>query len=253
MKVAVAGGTGVTGRRVVAAATAAGHETVALSRATGTDLVTGHGLDDVLKGVDVVVDVSNVVTIRRGASRAYFDAAGRNLLRAGERAGVTHHIALSIVGMDRVDFGYYEGKRRQEELLRSGSVPWTVLRATQFHEFTRQTLERYPGPLAVVPRMTTQPVAVREVADELVRLVSGPPQGMAPELAGPAIESLVDMARRYLRASGQRRRVLPLRMPGSAGAAMAADGLLPEGGGPRGTVTFDQWLTEEFGPGHGRP
>ncbi|SFF57246.1 Uncharacterized conserved protein YbjT, contains NAD(P)-binding and DUF2867 domains [Actinacidiphila alni] len=249
MRVAVAGGTGTTGRRLVTALTAAGHEPVVLARSAGADLVTGDGLDDLLKGVDAVIDASNVTTTGRKKSRAFFDAAGRNLLAAEERAGVGHHVALSIVGIDKVDFGYYEGKRRQEELVRAGSVPWTVLRATQFHEFTPQTLGQVPGPVAVVPRMLCRPVAVAEVAQALVRLAEAPPAGMAPELAGPRDELLVDQARRYLRAAGRRRLVLPVRLPGAAGSEMAAGGLLPEGAGPRGTQTFDEWLAAEVGPG----
>jgi uncharacterized protein YbjT (DUF2867 family) len=158
---------------------------------------------------------------------------------------VRHQVLLSIVGLERVPFGYYQGKLRQEEVLaKDGEVPWTVLRATQFHEFAQQVLERVPGPLAVVPRMRTQPVAAREVARHLVGLVLGPPQGMAPELAGPRVEEMTDMARRLLRARGQRRLLLPVRLPGRTGTAMAGGGNLPTGPGPRGTQTFDAWLAE---------
>jgi uncharacterized protein YbjT (DUF2867 family) len=245
MRVAVAGGTGVAGRHVVEELTAAGHDPVVLARSTGVDLKTGRGLDEALKGADAVIDASNVATTGRRKSRAFFETAGRNLLDAEQRAGVAHHVVLSIVGIDRVDFGYYEGKRRQEELVAAGPVPWSVLRTTQFHEFTPQTLAQVPGPVAVVPRMICQPIAVREVAQALVRLVSGSPVGMAPELAGPQVDSLVDQARRYLRALGQRRWVLPIRLPMAGGAAMSEGALLPEGTGPRGTQTFEQWLTEQ--------
>ncbi|WP_033281293.1 SDR family oxidoreductase [Streptomyces sp. NRRL F-525] len=245
MKVAVAGGTGLVGRYVVEELAAAGHEPVVLSRSRGVDLVSGGaGLDAALDGVDTVVDVSNVTTTSARKAVAFFDAVGRNLLDAGERAGVRHHVVLSIVGIDRVGLGYYQGKLRQEDVVRGGPVPWTVLRATQFHEFAEQTLGRVPGPLAVVPRMRTQPIAAREVAQHLVRLVGGSAQGMAPDLAGPRVEQLVDMVRQLMRARGERRVVVPVRMPGAVGAAMTGDGQLPlDDSGSRGAETFDEWLT----------
>lgn len=250
MRVAVAGGTGLLGRYVVEELVAGGQEPVVLSRSKGLDLlVGGAGLDAALDGVEAVVDVSNVTTMGARKSVAFFDTVGRNLLDAGARAGVRHHVVLSIVGIDRVGLGYYQGKLRQEAVVREGSVPWTVLRATQFHEFAGQTLDRVPSPLAVVPRMRTQPVAAREVAQHLVRLATGPAQGMAPDLAGPRVEQLVDMVRRLLRARHERRLVVPVRMPGAVGAGMAGDGLLPVAGetgetGARGVQTYDEWLAE---------
>ncbi|MFC5030750.1 SDR family oxidoreductase [Streptomyces sp. DSM 41987] len=245
MRVAVAGGTGLVGRYVVEELTAAGHDPVVLARSRGVDLFAGGaGLDAVLEGVEAVVDVSNVTTTSAKKAVAFFDTVGRNLLDAGVRAGVRHHVVLSIVGIDRVGLGYYQGKLRQEEVLKEGSTPWTVLRATQFHEFAGQILDRVPGPFAVVPRMQTQPVAAREVAQHLVQLTLAPAQGMAPDLAGPRVEQLVDMARRLLRARNQRRLLLPVKMPGATGAAMTGGGQLPNGPGPRGTRTFDEWLTQ---------
>ncbi|WP_405948961.1 NAD(P)H-binding protein [Streptomyces prunicolor] len=266
MRVAVAGGTGLVGRYVVEELVAAGREPVVLSRSRGVDLVSGGGgagLDAALDGVDAVVDVSNVTTTSARKSVAFFDAVGRNLLEAGERAGVRHHVVLSIVGIDRVGLGYYRGKLRQESVVKDGPLPWTVLRATQFHEFAEQTLDRVPGPFAVVPRMRTQPIAAREVARQLVRLATGPAQGMAPDLAGPRVEQLVDMVRRLLRARGERRLVVPVRMPGAVGAAMTGDGQLPvaDAGaadvpGARGSETFDEWLARHVvrgGRSSGRP
>lgn len=243
MRVAVAGGTGLVGRHVVEELTAAGHHPVVLARSTGVDLVSGTGLDAALAGVDAVVDVTNVTTTSAKKAIAFFDRVAHTLQDAGEQAGVRHHVLLSIVGIDRVGLGYYQGKLRQEDILKSGRTPWTVLRATQFHEFAQQTLDRVPGPLAVVPRMRSQPVAAREVAHHLVRLVSAPAQGMAPELAGPRVEQVVDMTGRLLRARHQRRLLLPVKLPGATGTAMTGDGLLPTGPGPRGSQTFDEWLT----------
>lgn len=245
MRIAVAGGTGVVGRHVVDVLGAAGHEPVVLSRSRGVDLVTGSGLDAALSGVGAVIDVSNVATMRRETAVGFFGTATGRLLETGERHGVRHHLALSIVGIDRVPTGYYAGKRRQEELVLGGPLPATVLRATQFHEFPGQLLVRTPGPVAMLPAMRVQPVAAREVAEALVQLAVGDPLGMAPELAGPEQHSLVDLARDLLRARGERRRVVAVRVPGAAGRAMAQGGLLPQGPGPRGTQTFAQWLAAE--------
>ncbi|MDJ0346118.1 NAD(P)H-binding protein [Streptomyces sp. H10-C2] len=244
MRVAVAGGTGLIGRYVVEELTAAGHETVVLARSRGVDLVSGTGLDAAMADVKAVIDVSNMTTMSGKKAVSFFGTASRNLLDAGARAGVRHHVALSIVGIDRVGYGYYQGKLRQEEMVEGGPVPWTVLRATQFHEFAQQMLDRSPKPLAMVPRMRTQPIAAREVARHLVGLALAPPQGMAPELAGPQVEQLVDMVHRLLRARHQRRLVLPVKLPGATGAAMTGDGQLPTGSGPRGTQTFEAWLSQ---------
>jgi uncharacterized protein YbjT (DUF2867 family) len=252
MRVAVAGGTGLTGRHVVAGLAAAGQDPVVLARSEGVDLVAGTGLDEALAGVSAVIDVSDVRTTRRRVSVAFFTAASQNLLAAGQRAGVRHHVALSIVGIDRVDTGYYEGKRRQEELVLAGPVPGSVLRATQFHEFVGQFLGRTRGPVAVVPVMRMQPISVREVASALIALAAGQPAGLAPELAGPREESLPDLARQLIRARGNHRLVVPILLPGSAGRACAGGALLPAQPGPRGTQAFAQWLAEEGGGAAGR-
>jgi uncharacterized protein YbjT (DUF2867 family) len=246
MLVAVAGGTGMVGKQVVAALAAAGHQPVVLARGCGIDLISGEGLSAALSDVEAVIDVSNLNTRKATEAVAFFGTATRQLLAAGERAGVRHHLALSIVGIDRVNMGYYEGKRKQEELVLAGQVPATVLRSTQFHEFAGQLLAQLPGgPIAVVPSMRTQPIAAREVASALVTAIAGPPAGLLPELAGPREESLVGMIRQLLRARGSRRRVLPIRLPAAGGAAMAAGGLLPSGPGPRGEQTYADWLAEQ--------
>ncbi len=170
MKIAVAGGTGLVGRLVVADARSRGHDVTVVSRAEGTDLVTGDGLVEALAGCAVVVDVSNSSGTSKTKSVAFFTAATKNLLAAGAEAGVGHHVVLSIVGIDRVPFGYYEGKRRQERLVADSRLPWTVLRATQFHEFPAQLLTRMRGPFLAVPRMESATIAAREVAEHLVDL-----------------------------------------------------------------------------------
>ncbi len=240
MRIAVAGGTGVVGRHVVDVAAERGHTAVVLSRSRGVDLVTGGGLAEKMHDVDAVIDTSNQASQRRAKAEAFFGGATRRLLEAGAEAGVGHHVALSIVGIDVVDTGYYAGKRLQEGLVLEGAVPGSVLRATQFYEFAEQVLGfARVGGYSLVPRMTSQPVAAREVAEHLVDLAEAGPSGRAPELAGPEVHDMVSLARRV--ADG-RRRVVPVRLPGAAGRAMRAGGLLPTCPGPRGRLGFDEWL-----------
>lgn len=247
MRIAVAGGTGLVGQHVVDRLLASGHSPVVLSRSQGIDLTTGEGLDDALDGVQAIIDVSNVVTQKRATAVEFFDRVGRNLLAAGEKANILHHITLSIIGIDDVDSGYYDGKRLQERLVRESNVPWTILRSAQFHEFTEQVLGMMRGPFAIVPRMRSQPVAAYEVSNHLVELVAGPPSAMSAELAGPRAEFQPDLARRLLRADGRHRLVIPVKMPGHPGRAMAAGALLPSRDGPRGRQTFDEWLVWKYG------
>ena len=248
-RIAVAGGTGVVGRHVVEALRRSGHEPVVLARSTGVDVTTGRGLAEALAGATAVVDVTNRETLRRKAAGAIFEAATRHLLEASRTAGVGHLVVLSIVGVDRVPSGYYAAKLRQEEHALGGNVPATVLRATQFHEFAGQILERSTvGPVAPVPRMRVQPVAAREVGEVLAELATGPPLGGRTELAGPEQHDLVDMARRVVAARGGPR-VLPVRLPGKAWSAMSGSGLLPGPDARLGAQTFTQWLTTPDGPG----
>ncbi|GAB4079521.1 NAD(P)H-binding protein [Modestobacter muralis] len=239
---AVAGGTGLLGRLVVAELERRGDVPVVLARSRGLDLTTGVGLADALDGVSAVVDVGNVTTTSRRRAVAFFTAATQQLLAAADRAGVRHVVALSIVGADTVDFGYYVGKRRQEELLAAGPVPWTLLRATQFHEFAGQLIDRSPGPVVVVPRMHSRPVAAREVAAHLVELAHGAPRGVTEPMAGPEELDMAGLVRRRLRATGRRRLVVSLRLPGPAGRAFADGGLVPAPPFVMGSETADEDL-----------
>jgi uncharacterized protein YbjT (DUF2867 family) len=247
MRIAIAGGTGTVGRYVVDAARAGGHSPVVLTRSAGVDLMTGTGLAAALVGADAVIDVSNVATTNKAKAITFFETVTRNLLAAEAAAGVRHHVALSIVGVDRVDFGYYLGKRRQEELVLDAAVPGSVLRATQFHEFAAQLLER--GPVALVPPMLTQPIAAREVAQALVKLAAGAPVGMSAELAGPDQHRMLELVRRVARTRRRRRLVVPIPLPGAVGRGMRDGALLPTGDGPRGRQTFTQWLDSPAGRG----
>jgi len=248
MRVAVAGGTGVAGRWTVEALRAAGHEAIAISRSAGADLVTGEGLDEALAGADVVIDASNTTSAGKRGSTEFFEATARTLMRTAVAVGVRHIVVLSIIGLERVPYGYYQGKLRQEEVLRQSTVPVSILRAAQFHEFPGQYLAKMPGPVVLVPRWRAQPVAAREVGLALARIAVGNPVAMT-ELAGPREEIMTDMIRRVVRARAERRLVVSVRLPGATGKAMAAGGGLPDKPGLRGTQTFADWVTEQRAEG----
>lgn len=249
MRVAVVGGTGVVGRTVIGALRQAGHDAVVVARSHGVDVLTRAGLDDALSGAEAVVDVANVATLRRSRAERFFVTATTNLLEAEVRAGVRHHVVLSIVGVERVGTGYYAAKRAQEEAAMAGPVPVSVLRSTQFHEFAEQMLARTTaGPVALVPRMRIRPVAAAEVGAALAELAVGTAVGRAPALAGPDVHELPDLVRRVAEVRGSRVRVVPVSVPGSAGRAMARGGLLPDPGARVGRRTFDDWLAAQRPP-----
>lgn len=243
MKIAVAGGTGLVGRHAIDVARERGHEVAVLTRGTGVDLVAGTGAEAALEGVDAVIETLNVGTIDRDAATEFFRTACANLLRAAETAAVGNVVVLSIVGIDRNPHGYYAGKVAQEEVYTSSRAPWTILRATQFHEFAMQMFTRAKiGPVHLAPRARTQPVAAREVGEHLVRLAEQPAQGHAPDLAGPREEQLAAMTKRYARAVGYRGPVFAVSLPGAQMKGMREGLNLPGAEAVLGTQTFDQWL-----------
>ncbi|GAB3601619.1 SDR family oxidoreductase [Microbacterium tumbae] len=242
-RIAVAGGTGAVGRHVVGAAQSAGHEVVVLARSTGVDLIGGKGLTAALEGVDAVIDVSSIGTLSAKASVDFFETATRDLLAAEKEAGVRHHVALSIVGAADADSGYYAGKAAQERILMAEPDGWSILRATQFHEFAAQMVDRGAVlGVIVVPKMLSQPVSASEVAVELVAIAEGAPRGLARDLGGPMPERMADMVRRYLRRIGRRTPVLEVRLPGPMGRTSADGSLLAGSDAKLGSETFERWL-----------
>jgi len=247
MRVVVAGGAGVVGSRVVEALRADGHDAVPLSRRTGIDLTTGEGLDAALGGADAVVDTANVATLSAEAATRFFEAATGNLAAAAARAGVSHLVLLSIVGIDRMPHDYYAGKLAQERVVEAADVPWTILRATQFHEFAGQLFDRAKlGPLHVAPRARVQPIAARDVGAHLAALAAGAPQGRAADLAGPREEALDEMVKAYARRTGHGGWIPSVSLPGAQMKAMRAGLALPGGDAVLATQTFADWL-REFG------
>ncbi|MBX3100531.1 MAG: SDR family oxidoreductase [Salinibacterium sp.] len=241
MKIAVAGGTGAVGRHVVDVITERGHDPLVLARSRGVDLVTGEGLS--LAGVQAVIDVVSTNTQSTKESAAFFAAVTRNLLAAEAAASVAHHVALGIVGSVEAPFGYYAGKKAQEELVEAAPVGWTILRATQFHEFASQLYSRVRlGPIHLAPKMVSQPVAAREVAEHLVDLAIGTPVGHAKDLAGPRVEKMVDMMRAYAKATGGRGPIIETIVPGGFGTALRNGTILPGPAATLGKQTYAEWL-----------
>lgn len=246
VKIAVAGGTGTVGRHVVDQARTRGHEVVVLSRAQGVDLVAGTGVVEALDGVDVVIDVASQTIQKSAGSRAFFGAVTRHLLEAEAKVGVPHHVALSIVGIDKAPEGYYAGKVLQEQLIRDADVPWTVLRATQFHEFASQIYGAIKvGPLVLVPKMVSEPVAAADVATRLLDLAEGPAQGRVRDLGGPRHERMVEMVRAYAKVTGRRGPVVAVPLPGALGRAMRDGSLTTGPDADHSTTTYEQWLATQ--------
>jgi uncharacterized protein YbjT (DUF2867 family) len=254
MRIAVAGATGRTGRHVVDLLESRGHDVVAISRSYGVDLVTGEGLADALTGVEVVVDAATGNSPDRDAATAYFTAATRNLQETGERAGVRRMVVVSIIGADRFSGGYQAAKIAQERAMLEGPVPVRILRAAQFHEFVEQLMAwGRRGDVSYLPRMRTQLVAARTVAQALVTLATGPgsesQSDQILEIAGPRAENLVEMASLLAARRGDPARVEQVSEVSGPDAELLANGaLLP---GPNAVLagpTFADWLDSDSEP-----
>jgi uncharacterized protein YbjT (DUF2867 family) len=201
-RIAVAGATGRVGRHLVDLLEADGHDVVPMSRSSGVDVVTGEGLAEALTGVECIIDAATQPSPEQEAATAFFTAAARNLQEVGERAGVEQIIVVSIIGIDRFTAGFLAAKLAHERAMLSGPIPVRILRAAQFHEFVPELVEwGRQGDVSYVPRMRTQLVAARTVAEALAELANGagPARGSSgppfPEIAGPREENLVDIAK----------------------------------------------------------
>lgn len=246
MRIAVAGATGNIGALTVTALERDGHEVVGISRSLGVDLSTGEGLDGVLAGVDVVVDAINAPPGDEAGTVAYLGTATRNLLAAGERAGVRHHVLLSIAGISHIaGNAHYAGKREQERLVAAGPVPWTIVPATQFHDFAAMVASwTEQDGMALIAPLLVQPIAPADVADILAELAVGEPQGRYADVAGPEPQDLVDMARRTYAARGRTVKLVPT-WSAAFGVTMAGNVLLAGEGARIAPTTFDAWLAEQ--------
>ena len=246
MRVAVAGASGNIGRRTVKVLELAGHEVVPISRSSGVDLAAETGLDEALDGVGAVVDAVNGGAATLQETVAWFAGTTRHLLEAEVRCGVRHHVLLSIAGLHRVEGNaHYAGKREQERLVAEGTVPWTILPATQFHDFAEMVARRAAKDgVAPVAPLLLQPVAPDDVAVVLAELAVAEPQGRYADLAGPGPQDLVDMARRTLAARGEELTLVPT-WDGPFGVEMAGNVLLAGPGARIAPTTFEAWLAEQ--------
>ncbi|MGW3247596.1 SDR family oxidoreductase [Streptomyces sp. NPDC001070] len=244
MRIAVTGATGNIGTRTASFLERAGHEVISISRSLGVDLITGQGLDAALKGVDAVVDAMSSPPISPDETLTYFGTATRNLLVSEERAGVRHHVLLSIVGIHRIRGGtaHYSGKREQERLIEESRVPWTIVPATQFHDFgalAASWTER--DGVATIAPLLVQPIAPDDIAQVLAEVAAGDPQGRYVDVAGPEPQDLVDMARRTNDVLGRKVKLVPT-WSGPLDVSMAGNVLLPGENARIAPTTFDQWL-----------
>jgi uncharacterized protein YbjT (DUF2867 family) len=244
MKILVIGGTGLIGSKLVNRLRGKGHEVVAAAPNTGVNTVTGEGVAEALKGAQVVVDVANSPSFEDKAAMAFFETSGRNLLSAAATAGVKHHVALSVVGTDRLlESGYFRAKMAQEDLIKASRIPYTIVRSTQFFEFTGAIAQS--GTVGETARLSPalyQPIASDDVADALADVALAAPVNDTIEIAGPDRAPLDELVRRYLRALHDPRIVIADAHARYYGIELNDRSLTP-GDRPRlGLIHFEDWL-----------
>jgi uncharacterized protein YbjT (DUF2867 family) len=243
MKFVVAGGTGQIGRKVVRRLEASGHEVIAAARATGVNVATGRGLDAVLAGADVVIDVSNSGYFEAVEMQRFFESAGTTLLAAERRHRVRHHVTLSAVGSDHLDSGYFRAKKMQESLVDASGIPFTIVRSTPFYEHLYKVVDQGgEGDTLRLPPVPLQPVAGEDVAQALVQAAFAAPSNEIVEIAGPDAYLLPAIAEVILTANEDCRTVSIDPKALYFGAQMNG-GALVGGNRPRlGRTRFEDWL-----------
>lgn len=245
MKILVIGGTGLIGSKLVKLLDERGHEAIAASPATGVNTVTGEGLDAALAGVDTVVDVANSPSFEDRAVLEFFQASGRNLMAAEARAGVRHHVALSVVGTQRLaESVYFRGKIAQEALIAAAGIPYTIVHSTQFFEFLGGIVQSgTEGSTVRLSPAFVQPIASDDVALAMADATLAPPVNGIVEIAGPERVRLAELAQRYMARTGDTRSVRADADARYFGALLDDDTLVP-GPGPRlGRIDFETWLS----------
>ena len=249
MRVVVIGGTGLIGSKLVTKLAEQGHESVPASPSTGVNTVTGDGLAAVMEGTDVVVDVSNSPSFEAGAVLSFFETSTRNLLGAEERAGVRHHVALSVVGTDRLaESGYFQGKIAQEKLIAASPIPYSIVRATQFFEFVAGIADgATDGATVRLPPVLIQPMAADDVVSAVARALVGPPVRGIIEVAGPEIFRLDELVRDVLEVRMDPREVIADPEARYFGALLSERTLVPDEGARLGAVRFEDWVAKTLG------
>jgi uncharacterized protein YbjT (DUF2867 family) len=250
MKIVVIGGTGLIGSKVVQKLQQKGHETIAAAPNTGVNTITGEGLAEALEGADVVVDVANSPSFEDKAAMDFFQTAGRNLTAAEVAAGVKHHVALSVVGTERLqDSGYFRAKLAQEEQIKTSPIPYTLLRATQFFEFIRGIAQSgTEGDIVRLPHATFQPMAAEDVAAAVAEAALAAPVNGTIEIAGPAVFHMDEIVASTLAHDEDRRRVVADPNAAYFGLRLTDQSLLPGPEARIGSTKFDWWLTHVAPP-----
>lgn len=245
MKIVVIGGTGLIGSKVIQKLTAHGHDAVAASPNTGVNTITGEGLADALVGADVVVDVTNSPSFEDAAVLDFFTRSTSNLVAAEKDAGVTHHVALSIVGVERPsEGGYFIAKAAQEKLIRDSGIPYSIVHATQFFEFLSGiAATATSGNTVSLPPVAFQPVAAEDVATVVARTAASAPLNGIVDIAGPERGRFDEMVAQALAFAGDPRKVVADPDAPYFGAHMSDDTLVPTVDGPRAPTTLADWLT----------
>lgn len=245
MKIVVIGGTGRIGSKVVEKLKAQGHEALAAAPNTGVDTLTGEGLAGALKNASVVVDVSNAPSWEDAAVMNFFETSTRNLLKGEAAAGVSHHVALSVVGTDRLlESGYFRAKMAQEKLIQGASIPYSIVRATQFYEFVKGIADYSTnGNTVRLPSVYIQPMASDDVAAAVAKVAAGAPIGGMMEIGGPQKFRLDEFVRQGLKASHDPREVIADPKSSYYGIAVKERTLIPEDSAKLGTIRFEDWLT----------
>src|ERR1700759_5171618 len=243
MKIVVIGGTGLIGSKTVAILRQGGHEVVAASPNTGVNTITGEGLKEAVAGAQVVIDLSNSPSFNDRAVLEFFETSGRNLLSAEAAAGVQHHVALSIVAIDRTDNGYFRAKVAQEKLIEASGIPYTVIRATQFIEFLRGIADSsVDGNIVKLPPILFQPIAADDVAAIVADVALAAPRNGVVEIAGPERAPFNEIIARYLKAIGDPREVVSDPEAQYWRAPVEERSLVPLGEARLGRIDLDQWL-----------
>ncbi|MGW5114002.1 SDR family oxidoreductase [Streptomyces noursei] len=243
MKCAVIGGTGLIGSQVVKKLNAAGHEAVPHSMSTGVDVITGQGVEEAVAGADVMVNLTNSPTFD-DASLTFFQTSMDNLLAAGRKCGVGHAVILSIVGTDQVPgLAYYRAKALQEEILKAGPVPYSIVRATQFMEFVAAVLSwTTEGDVVRLPTTPIQPIAARDVSDAVAEVAAGTPLNGTLQVGGPDVFPLDDLGRITLNARPDGRSVVTDDTAGMF-AAVSGDVLTTKGDARIAPTHYTEWLS----------
>ncbi len=248
MKIVVIGGSGLIGSRLVSILRDKGHEVLSASPNSGVNTITGEGLDAALRGAQVVVDVSNSPSFEDAAVLKFFETSTGNLLAAEKRAGVKHHVALSIVGTDRLpDSGYLRAKVAQEKLIGNGGVPWSILHSTQFFEFIARIAQAGPDGTIRVSTSLFQPILSADVVAALADVTTGAPLNGTVEVGGPERFRMDALVRRVLQANGDQREVIGDPHARYFGAELDDRSLVAGPDARTGSKRFEEWLKESVG------